>query len=84
VLEIRNFLGYRKTEMVRGISVAVDLTLMTSPPLLPMQTTTAEVLIGTLSSDVTLGLMFRGSDRNLRAAYRVTGGGWSPAASSTF
>jgi hypothetical protein len=56
--------------MVRGISLVLDLRLLTSPVGFPMQTNTDEVLIGTLSSDVTLGLLFRGSDRSLRIAYR--------------
>lgn len=70
-LEIRNFMAYRKTELIRGISIAVDLTLMTSPVGFPMQTSATEVVVATLSSDVTLGLLFRGSDRNLRASYKT-------------
>lgn len=48
-----------------------------------MQTTSAEVLIGTLTSDVTLGLLFNGSDRRLRLAYKVASG-WSGAQASLF
>ena len=82
-LEIGNFMDYRSTEMVRGISVVVDLRLMTSPAGFPMQTTTTEVLVGTLSSDVTFGLLFSGFDRRLRLAYRRATD-WSSAVGSTF
>ena len=57
-LPIRNFLDFRDTELLRGLSIVLDLRLLPDPSRISAD---VDVLIGTLTSDVTLGLFFNGS-----------------------
>lgn len=77
VLGIGNFGNHSSTELVRGITIAIDFRLMTSPPGFPMQTSATDVLIATLSSDIKLGILIRGSDRRIITAYMTSAGTWS-------
>lgn len=77
MLPIGNFADYQSTELVRGISIAIDFRLMTSPSGLPMSTLATDVVIATLSSDIKLGILFRGSDRRLTVSYLTASSTWS-------
>lgn len=75
-LEIGNFLNFRQDEIIRGFSVVLDFRLMSPPGSLVMSTLATYVLIGTIISDIEIGILFRGSDRRIQFAYRKTNGAW--------
>jgi hypothetical protein len=76
VLEIGNFLDYRDTELVRGISIIIDFRPITPPGSLIMSNSASEVVVATLISDIEIGLIFRASDMKLYAAYRTISNTW--------
>lgn len=83
VLEIGNFLDYRPTELLRGICLAIDLRLISPPGSLVMSTSTDEVLIAQLTSDIQIGLIFRGSDMKVYLAYRTIANTWQKIVSNS-
>ena len=76
VLEIGNFLDHKPTEIVRGISIAIDFRLMTPPTPLTMSTSPTWVQISSLSSDIEIGVFFRGSDRMICLGIKNSDGTW--------
>lgn len=79
VLEIGSFLNYRDSEYVRGITVAIDLRLMTPPIPKVMTSSIDPILIAELSSDVTVGLflVLNGSTRQVRIHYKNSASSWA-------
>lgn len=56
ILKIGNFLDFSPTELIRGISIILDLQLMS--PATSLSDPTSRVEVGLLSSDVSIRLEF--------------------------
>jgi hypothetical protein len=81
MVEIGNFLDFRPTELVRGISIALHIRQM-GPVSGSKSTSPTWVVIATLSSDIEIGLLFRGSDDSAVWAYKKLDGTWAIAPKS--
>lgn len=77
VLQIGNFLNFRPTELVRGITIVVDFGLVSPPTPLSRSLSSEETIIATLSSDIKIAIFMRGSDRALTVGYQKTDTSWS-------
>lgn len=75
-LDFGKFLNFRQDELVRGFSLVIDFRLMKPPSPLDLSTSTTDIVIATITSDVELSILFRGSSRRVSLAYRKTDNAW--------
>lgn len=75
-INIGNFLDFGQDELTRGISVVLDFQLLTPPSQLSISQSSDWTVIGSLTSEFQLGLLFRGTDRALAFGYLSTNDAW--------
>lgn len=76
-VDIGNFLNYRPTELVRGISFAIDMKHLTPPTPLVMTSTSTDQVIVSITADIEIKIMYRPSNSRIFLVHRKTDENWS-------